>query len=183
LFKLNVHIEGTGTLWIKEIEIRQATLPADLQRPSNVKADNVDHGGTIKSFSANAKPLTTEGVAADDKGWRIVAPKSRTVRLHDVKDLGVDNCMLTFRANMKSVDVQGKTYLEMLCHLPGMPGEAFSKGLMMPVTGTTEWASYETSFFLKKGERPDLVKLNVVIEGKGTVWVKDIELLRAPLVQ
>jgi len=68
----------------------------------------------------------------------------------------------------------------MWCRMPG-GGEYFSKGLANPVKGTTDWASYETPFFLKKGERPDLIKLNVVIEGKGTLWVKDVELLQGPL--
>jgi hypothetical protein len=47
------------------------------------------------------------------------------------------------------------------------------------VSGTTDWASYEVPFFLKKSERPDLIKLNVVIEGSGTVWIKDITLRKA----
>ena len=30
--------------------------------------------------------------------------------------------------------------------------------------------------FLKKGEKPDLFRLNLSIEGKGKVWIKDVEL-------
>jgi len=41
--------------------------------------------------------------------------------------------------------------------------------------------SFETPFFLKKGEQPDLIKLNVVVKGGGKVWVKDVELIKAPL--
>ena len=48
------------------------------------------------------------------------------------------------------------------------------------MTGTTDWASYEIRFLLKKGESSDLIKLNVAIEGKGTLWIKDVELLKAP---
>jgi hypothetical protein len=36
-------------------------------------------------------------------------------------------------------------------------------------------------FFLKKGEKPDYVKLNIVINGTGTVWIDDVRLLKAPL--
>ena len=60
-------------------------------------------------------------------------------------------------------------------------GEFFSKGLHQTVTGTTDWASFEIPFFLKKGEKPDLIKLNLVVEGKGKIWLKDIELLKTPL--
>jgi hypothetical protein len=34
---------------------------------------------------------------------------------------------------------------------------------------------------VKKGENPDNVKLNLVINGKGTPWIDDIRLLKAPL--
>jgi WD40 repeat protein len=81
---------------------------------------------------------------------------------------------------MKSADLKGRAYPEMLCRFPGI-GEAFSKGFDSAVEGTTDWVSCQTPFFLKKGERPDLIKLNVVIEGKGTVWIKNVELLRTPL--
>jgi hypothetical protein len=49
------------------------------------------------------------------------------------------------------------------------------------VTGSNDWASYETPFFLKKGEKPDLIKLNLVVKGAGKVWIKDVELLKGPL--
>ena len=45
----------------------------------------------------------------------------------------------------------------------------------------SDWQTYETPFFLEKGQQPDLIKLNVVMEGKGIVWVKDVEVLKAPL--
>jgi hypothetical protein len=81
--------------------------------------------------------------------------------------------------------VQGRVYLEMLCRFPGK-GEAFSRGLFQTVSGTTDWADFEIPFFLDKGHRPDLIKLNLVFEGKGPgpfghLWIKDVEVRRAPL--
>ncbi|MCH8120599.1 MAG: hypothetical protein IIC00_12845 [Planctomycetes bacterium] len=69
----------------------------------------------------------------------------------------------------------------MWCHFPGR-GEYFSKGLMNPLTGTTDWTTEEIPFLLKKGQNPDNVKLNLVIDGKGTVWIDDIRLLKGPLM-
>ncbi len=65
----------------------------------------------------------------------------------------------------------------MWCRLPGR-GEFFSRGLNQTLKGTTDWASYEIPFRLKKGERPDLIKLNLAVEGRGKVWIKDVELLK-----
>jgi hypothetical protein len=81
---------------------------------------------------------------------------------------------------MKSEDLSGRAFLEMWCRLPGR-GEFFSKGLNQAITGSSDWASYEIPFYLKKGQRPDLIKLNLVIEGRGTVSIRDVELLKAPL--
>jgi hypothetical protein len=36
-------------------------------------------------------------------------------------------------------------------------------------------------FYLKEGQKPDLIKLNVVVEGLGTVWPRNVELLKTPL--
>ena len=49
------------------------------------------------------------------------------------------------------------------------------------MSGTTDWASYEVAFLLKKGQTPDLIKLNLVVEGKGQIWLKAVELLKTPL--
>jgi len=75
--------------------------------------------------------------------------------------------------------VEGQVYLEMWCHFAGR-GEFFSRGLQTPLTGTTDWTSGETPFFFKKGENPDNIKLNLIIKGKGTVWIDDIRLLKGP---
>jgi len=79
-----------------------------------------------------------------------------------------------------AANVTGRAYLEMWCVLPGQ-GEFFSRGLQSPVTGTVDWSSIETPFLLKKGQKPELIKLNVVIDGTGTVWVDDIDLVKGPL--
>jgi hypothetical protein len=37
-----------------------------------------------------------------------------------------------------------------------------------------------TPFFLEAGQKPDLIRLNLVVNGTGTVWIDDIRLLRQP---
>jgi hypothetical protein len=109
-----------------------------------------------------------------------MAAKPTVVRLFEIDDINVENATLIYRAKLKTVNVDGKVYLEMWCHFPGK-GEFFSRGLATPLTGTTDWTTEETPFFLKKGEKPDYVKLNLVIDGTGTVWIDAVSLLRAPI--
>jgi hypothetical protein len=133
----------------------------------------------VRGFNSADAILSRDDVAVDGKGWLIDAREDQVVRLFEVADPGVENCMLTYRAAMRSEDLQGRAYLEMWCRLPGQ-GEFFSRGLSQTIKRTTEWSSYEVPFRLKKGQRPDLIKLNVVVEGRGKVWIRSIELLQLP---
>ena len=81
---------------------------------------------------------------------------------------------------IKTEELEKRAYLQMWCRLPGV-GEFFSKGLHNSVVGTNGWATYEIPFRLEKGQEPDLIRLELVMEGKGTLWIKDVELLKSPL--
>ena len=133
----------------------------------------------LKKFSAPDAPISRD-VKWDQGAWVFESAEAQTIRLFEVTDPGVDQCMLIYRARLKTENVKGQAYLEMWCRFPGK-GEFFSRGLQNPVSGSNDWASYETPFFLKKGEKPDLLKLNLVIKGSGKVWIKDPEVLKAPL--
>jgi hypothetical protein len=87
---------------------------------------------------------------------------------------------LIYQAKVRTENVVGKVYLELWCNFPGK-GVFFSRGLHTPLTGTTNWTSEETPFLLKKGDNPDNIKLNLVIDGKGTAWIDDIRLIKVPL--
>ncbi|SRR6266571_2119549 len=134
----------------------------------------------IRSFDTSARPISQGGITRDQEGWRIETRGNQTFRLFELPNPNVEHCILTYRAKMRAESLQGRTYLEMWCRFPGL-GEFFSKGFHHAVQGTTNWGSFETPFHLKKGQRPDLIKLNLVVEGAGTVWIKDIELLSTPL--
>jgi len=134
----------------------------------------------LRSFTTSDPTLTRESIAPEDGAWCVNAAEQQTIRLFEIADPGVEGCMLTYRAQLKTRDVQEKAYLEMWCRLPGR-GEFFSKGLHNAVKGTNEWASYEISFHLKRGQKPDLIKLNLVVAGSGTIWLKDVQLLQTPM--
>ncbi len=131
--------------------------------------------------------LTRTGVSFDDQitsdgggSIRVETPGPTTVRLFEIDLSDVDDSKLVYRAKLRTREVTGDVYLEMWCRIPG-EGEFFSRGLNSPIQGTTEWSSQEIYFMLEEGQEPDLVKLNVVIGGSGTVWVDEMELLKAPL--
>jgi hypothetical protein len=133
----------------------------------------------IRRFHTGDATLSRDSITVEGDGWLIEAREEQVVRLFEVAAPDAEKCLLIYRATMKSENLAGRAFLEMWCRLPGR-GEFFSRGLNQPLKGTTDWASYEIPFRLKKGQRPDLIKLNVAVQGSGKVWIKDVELLKAP---
>src|SRR2546425_9350787 len=135
---------------------------------------------TFRSFRNTQPTLSRDRISVSGEGWFVDSKEQQTIRLFEIQGPQVEQCLLTYRAKMKTDSLAGGAFLEMWCRLPGR-GEFFSKGLQQKASGTTDWASYEIPFSLKKGERPDLIKLNLVVGGKGKVWLKDVQLLETPM--
>jgi hypothetical protein len=134
----------------------------------------------VKAFSTEDKPISGNLVVTEDKAWSANCTTPQTLRLFEVPNPGLDRCKVIYRAKLKTEGLVGRAYLEMWCQFPGL-GEAFSRGLDNVVTGSNDWATFQTPFFLKAGEKPDLIRLNLVVEGTGKVLIKDVELSSGPL--
>ncbi len=148
----------------------------------------------LKQYSLDSTEglITQSGVTIDRQissdgngSLKIQASEPTTVRLFETGDIDIENARLIYQARVRTENVEGQVYLEIRCRFSsrGFPGiaESFSKGLMNSLSGTTDWTTQEIPFLLQKGENPDNVKLNLVIEGKGTVWIDDIRLVKGPL--
>jgi hypothetical protein len=129
--------------------------------------------------------ITTTGTGIDEAttsdgggSLHVSATQPTTVTLFETGDIDVENARLMYRAKVRTQNVDGKVYLEMWCHFPDK-GEYFSRGLQSAMSGSQEWTSQETPFFLKKGENPDNVKLNLVVDGAGEAWIDDVQLVKA----
>lgn len=133
--------------------------------------------GIIDSKAVTFDP----GTSSDGKGsLKILSNGERTVRIIEAGDLDVEDCKLIYQAKIKSDDLTGQAFLEMWVRIPGK-GEFFSRGLQSPLSGTSDWRTVSTPFFLQKGQNPDEIKLNLVVNGTGVVWIDDIKLMKGPL--
>lgn len=122
-----------------------------------------------------------KSISADGKGsLKIVATGPIVIRLFETGDLNVENARITYQAKVRTEGLEGQAFLEMWCGFTGK-GEFFSRGLQSPLSGTMGWTTAETPFFLQKGQNPDNIKLNLVVNGKGTAWIDDIKLIKGPL--
>lgn len=111
---------------------------------------------------------------------RISAQGPSTICLGVVEKPGVDDCLLEYRAQLKSRNLQGRAYLEMWCMFPGK-GEYFSRGLQNTISGNVGWTEVHTRFTLKPGQKPSRVVLSLVIAGQGEVWIRKPRLLKKSL--
>ncbi len=133
----------------------------------------------IQRFDGSQATISSSSIVADAEGWHIDTDTSATFHLFELDPGDIENGLVTYRASIKSEAVKKQGYLEMWCRLPGK-GEFFSKGLNNPVKDSSDWASYEIPFYLKKEQNPDLLKLNFTLDGGGKVWLKDIEVSFTP---
>lgn len=151
-----------------------STKPSELEIVKLYPVDNLDGIISLSKVSIDSVERQ-EGYGS----LKIVTSEPQVVNLFESGDIEVENARLIYQAKLRTRGVQGVVFLEMWCHFPGQ-GEFFSRGLQTQLSGDNEWNSQETLFFLRKGENPDNVKLNVVINGSGMVWIDDIRLLKAP---
>lgn len=130
----------------------------------------------------NASLVETElDVTSDGNGsLRVTADNATRVRLFETGDIDVEDARLVYTADLRAEDVEGAAYLEMWCVFSS-GREYFSRSLHDPLSGDVEWTVRETPFLLKRGQNPINVKLNLVIDGTGTVWIDNIRLLKVVL--
>lgn len=140
----------------------------------------------LRSYSCDDKNdvLTSEGVEVDQElhqegraCFRIKAAENRVIQLYETGDIDAEDTTIIYEASLKTQNLEGKAYLEMWCVF-NEKGEFFSRGLDQILSGSADWTRVATPFFLKTDENPDNIRLNLVIEGKGTAWIDDIKLLK-----
>lgn len=115
-------------------------------------------------------------VSSDGNGSiKIETSEPIVVPLYIVNDVRVDDTQIIYEAKVKSEGLNGQAYLEMWCVFKDH-GEFFSRGFDSVISGTSDWKTIKTVFNLRKGDMPDQIKLNVIINGVGTVWIDNISL-------
>jgi len=140
----------------------------------DLKKLNLDDASTI-----GLRIETDLSVKVEGRGSvRITTQWPTTVCLGEVAGLDIDNARLMYTAKVKS-DLDGVAFLEMWAHVGG--GQFFSRGMDSTITGKASWKSIQTPFLLQKGQKLNKITLNLVINGKGTVWIDDVVLSKEPL--
>jgi uncharacterized protein (TIGR03067 family) len=139
-------------------------------------------------------PITQDGVKAADDGWKIENTdyQKRTVRLFEVRDLEVKDCRLVFRLQMKTETKEKLENRRIFTRLEtafrpkvtikkGQTGDTVTAESWSDLarSGNTSWAREETTTICRS--QPEVIALNLLVEGIGTIWIRDVELVAIPL--
>ena len=109
---------------------------------------------------------------------KITTRHPTTVCLGEVTGLDLENSALNYSARVKS-QLNGSALLEMWVQVGG--GRFFSRGLNSTIKGNSDWQLIQTPFIFQKGQNPDRITLNLIINGTGTVWIDDVVLSKSAL--
>jgi serine/threonine protein kinase len=128
---------------------------------------------------AKSKPLAP---AAEPRlevnAWQLHALKTETFPLFGISKPEAFGCVLAYRAEIKTEDVQGQAYLELAAGMPDGT-HSYSRSIHTPLKGSVDWTKCEAPLLVEG--RPQTLQMNLVIQGGGTVWVRNVSLVARPL--
>ena len=161
-------MHNRATITILIVFISMIARAEDLHRFS------LDHAYVASPKIESDSQIKMEG----ENSLKISTNSGTIVNIGQLGPLSVENHTLVYTAKVKS-DLEGRAYLEMWVTVDGR--RYFSRGLNSTVGQQSGWKTIQTPFIFQKGQSPEKVELNIVIQGHGTVWVDDVRILKEPL--
>ena len=129
------------------------------------------------SFQATDRPLEPDCAPAESRGWQIRARGRESIQLYAVEQPHIEDCLITFRAELKTAQLAGRASLELAGQFRGEG--SFSKRGYHAYQGDHDWHLCEVSYRLRPGQRLDQLDLNLFSTGPGTVCVRKAKVLVA----
>ncbi len=149
---------------------------AVVAQAEDLKKLSLDDASAVSPKIETDTTVKVEGTSS----LKITTQWPTTVHLGDVVGPDVENAKLVYSAKVRTeLEGTGTAFLEMWAHIGD--GQYFSKGMNDAVSQKSDWKTIQTPFMFQKGQKPDKVTLNLVINGKGMVWIDDVVLSKEPL--
>jgi hypothetical protein len=133
----------------------------------------------LHSFAPADVPISS-GARWSGNDLEVTADMAGPQRLFELPVSRIDQSMISYCFRIQTDDLKSSVYPEMWCRVAGM-AECFSRGLNQKVRGGNHGSSVMVPFYLRQGQFAELLKLNLVFEGPGTVRLSDIVVLATPL--
>jgi hypothetical protein len=140
----------------------------------------VDWSRTAVSSSRTLPGEGPEGATALQ--LQATAPGGTSFHLVTIDDPHITGPAYVVTGQVRYEGVEGQGYLEMWSVLPG--GERFftrtlaTDGPLAALHGDSKWRRFELSFDLGGAQAPRSLEINLVLPGRGTVWLGPLSLER-----
>ncbi|NQT15459.1 MAG: hypothetical protein HQ582_22065, partial [Planctomycetes bacterium] len=151
---------GFASISVSEEVVREVSW-AELDKAGGLLGGEVQPDGTLKIENADGQ--------------------TTTVAIAELKEPGITAFRYAVTGKVKYEDVEAESFLEMWNYFPN-GGFYFSRtlgkgGPMGSIQGTSDWRAFSLPFFSEEGTGPpDRLELNVVLGGRGTVYLSPVQL-------
>lgn len=134
-------------------------------------------GSSQDSFADSFEDFFTKGNSTNQQSIRVV-------RLFEVAEPENQECLLACRAHIKTADAKEGANLRL-----GFSRRSNVLGIESNITtfksatvsGTTDWKLYEVRYHFKKEQYSGTIGVNIEFQSSGILWIKEVELLQAPV--
>ncbi|HEV3144077.1 MAG TPA: protein kinase, partial [Gemmataceae bacterium] len=198
-FKINARLAWNATIWIKDLEVIIARPPgsAPVVPPAVMPTQPLPAKETLlKKFDPKTdKPIQIDfggkRVSVEDDSWRIDSTSDRhdvgpkyDLKLFELPKQNLQNSTVILRFKMRSGDKPtGACVLPMLGYPAGWYGGVGTQlGRVFDYySGTADWKNCEVKRSYT-GTEPTDITILVDLDRPGTIWIKDLEIIKMPLL-
>ncbi len=126
------------------------------------------------SFRASDRPLPRDCARSSAAGWELRTRGRESIQLYAVERPEIDNCLVTFRAEVRTARLAGTACLELAGRLS--TGRVFTRrGYQAP--RDEDWHLCEVSYRLGPQQPLDELELQLFTTGPGTVGIRKAKVL------
>ncbi len=139
------------------------------------------HETIIRRFDLGQPLIEASRVVLSEDMWLLRPDEVQLTRFFKASCPDLRDCEVVFRLKMRTYGLTGWAFPEMVCEFVEEPPEKV-RDMEHVLRQTTAWTAYELPFRVFSRNAPAFYRLNVLASGQGSVFIKDVELVKRNLV-
>lgn len=115
---------------------------------------------------------------------RVESEDSATAYLFIVRDIKLKRVNLKWEAYCKSEDLEGKAFMEIGVQIYSNSWRKYDTFIYRGdefISKTTNWKKLKVEFLSTENRMISTVQLNLIVKGRGTVWIDQVKLTATPI--
>lgn len=134
----------------------------------------------IRTFHpSTVQTISIDGVTIEEDCWKIESYGEKKVLLFEIAEPNVSECLLLCQAQVKTANLCKPAKLT----LSARNSAGWTSNQYASAEGTTIWHLCKVPFHFKKQGFSESLAVSVEFQSGGVFWLKDVEILQAPVKQ